>query len=179
MHLLSEHNILIFLVQVFLLLGISRVMGELFRLWKQPAITAEILTGVLLGPTIFGRFIPSLYRSVFPADAVQQYMLETVAWFGLLFFLLESGLKMDFSSAWRHRGKALVIAITDIVVPMALGFFLSYLIPDRYLIDPHKRLMFSFFMATVLTISAMPITIRTLADLNLVKTDLGFLIMSA
>lgn len=179
MHLLSEHNILIFLVQVFLLLGISRILGELFRVWKQPAITAEILTGVLLGPTLFGRFMPSLHRVVFPADAIQQHMLETVAWFGLLFFLLESGLKMDFSSAWRHRGKALVIAITDIIVPMAAGFFLSYLIPGHYLVDPHKRVMFAFFMATVLTISAMPITIRTLADLNLTKTDLGFLIMSA
>ncbi len=176
---LSEHNILIFLIQVFLLLGISRLLGELFRVWKQPAITAEIITGILLGPTIFGRFLPQLHRRIFPPDIIQQHMLETVAWLGLLFFLLESGLKMDFSSAWRHRGKALVIAITDIIVPMALGFTCSYFLPDSFLVDPQRRIIFSLFMATALTISAMPVTVRALVDLNLAKTDLGFLIMSA
>ena len=176
---ISEHNIFIFLVQVFLLLGLARGLGELFRLWKQPAITAEILAGVLLGPTIFARLSPGLYNAVFPSDPVQQDMFETIAWLGLLFFLLEAGLKMDFSTAWRHRGKALVIAITDIVVPMIIAFSCAYLLPAHYLVDPQQRVIFSLFMATVLTISAMPITIRALNDLNVAKTDIGFLIMSA
>jgi Kef-type K+ transport system membrane component KefB/mannitol/fructose-specific phosphotransferase system IIA component (Ntr-type) len=177
--LLSEQHILIFLVQVFLLLGLAKALGELFRSWKQPVITAEILAGVLLGPTIFGRLIPAWYRQVFPTSVIQQDMLETVAWLGLLFFLLEAGLKMDFSTAWRHRGKALTIALTDIIVPMAIGFICCYLLPARFLVDPNQRVLFSLFMATALTISAMSIAIRTLSDLNMEKTDLGFLIMSA
>ena len=176
---ISEHNIFIFLIQVFLLLGLARGLGELFRLWKQPTISAEILAGLLLGPTILGRFFPSLYRAAFPADIVQRYMLETVAWLGLLFFLLEAGLKMDFSSAWRHRGRALTIALTGIAVPMAIAFSCCYFLPARYLKNPDQRIIFSLFMATVMTISAMPIAIRALNDLNVAKTDLGFLIMSA
>lgn len=175
----TEHHIFIFLVQIFLLLGISRVLGELFRRFKQPALTAEILVGVLLGPTILGRFLPFLHQAIFPKEAVQQYMLETVAWLGLLFFLLESGLKMDFSSAWRHRGKALTIALTDIALPMTLAFVSSLLLPSQYLVNPSQRLVFCFFMATAMTISAMPIAVRALHDLDLTKTDLGFLIMSA
>lgn len=179
MYNLSEHNILVFLVQVFLLLGLARALGELFRFYKQPAITAEILAGLLLGPTIFGRFFPRFYRSVFPVDIIQENMLETVAWLGLLFFLLEIGLKMDFSSAWRHRGKALIIALTDICLPMLLAFAACYFLPARYLLDPNQKILFCLFMATAMTISAMPITIRVLNDLNVAKTDLGFLIMSA
>ena len=179
MQYLSEHNVLIFLTQVFILLGLARILGELFRIWKQPTITAEILAGVLLGPTIFGRFFPALHLRIFPVDIIQQGMLETVASLGLLFFLMEAGLKMDFSSAWRHRGKALTIAITDIIVPMTLAFTFCYFLPARYLVNPEQRLIFSLFMATVMTISAMPITIRTLNDLNVAKTDIGFLIMSA
>ncbi len=170
---------MIFLVQIFLLLGLARILGELFRIWKQPAITAEILAGVLLGPTIFGRFFPNLQLKIFPPDIMQQGMLETIGWLGLLFFLMEAGLKMDFSSAWRHRGKALVIAITDIVVPMTIAFTCAYFLPEKYLVDPGQRVIFALFMATVMTISAMPITIRTLHDLNVAKTDIGFLIMSA
>jgi Kef-type K+ transport system membrane component KefB/mannitol/fructose-specific phosphotransferase system IIA component (Ntr-type) len=86
---------------------------------------------------------------------------------------------MDFSVAWRHRGRALGIALTDIVVPMTLGFFSSLLLPASYLVDPARRIFFSFFMATVMTISAMPIAVRILNDLDMLKTDIGFLIMSA
>jgi Kef-type K+ transport system membrane component KefB/mannitol/fructose-specific phosphotransferase system IIA component (Ntr-type) len=106
-------------------------------------------------------------------------MFETVAWLGLLFFLLVTGLEIDFSSAWRQRGDALKIALSDIVVPMAIAFIPAYFLPDQYLVDPDRRMVFALFLATVMTISAMPIAARALVDLNLYKTDLGFLIMSA
>lgn len=179
MHYFSEKNIFIFLLQFLLALGLARGLGELFRRWKQPALTAEILVGVLLGPTIFGRFLPGLHGRIFPSDALQQGMFETVAWLGLLFFLLVTGLEIDFSSAWRQRGDALKIALSDIVVPMAIAFVPAYFLPDQYLVDPDRRMVFALFLATVMTISAMPIAARALVDLNLYKTDLGFLIMSA
>ncbi len=175
----TEENVFIFLVQIFLLLGLAKGLGELFRKWKQPALTAEILVGVLLGPTIFGRFLPVLHQRIFPADIVQQSILETVSWLGLLFLLLECGLKMDFSVAWRQRGKALTIALTDIIVPMTISFVVCLFIPSQYLVNPAQRILFCFFMATAMTISAMPLAIRALNDLNLTKTDLGYLIISA
>lgn len=179
MHYFTEQNIFIFLVQVFLLLGLARAAGELFRRFRQPALTGEILVGIILGPTILGRGLPNLYQNIFPQDITQKNMLETVVWLGLLFFLLETGLKMDFSSAWRHRGKALTIALADIAVPMLISFTACLFLPPSYLVDSDQRLIFCFFMATVMTISAMPTAIRALTDLDLAKTDLGFLIMSA
>ncbi|MCU0666688.1 MAG: cation:proton antiporter [Candidatus Omnitrophica bacterium] len=175
----AQDNIFIFLLQVFLLLGFARLLGEIFRRFKQPTLTAEILVGILFGPTVFGRFFPKAYNFVFPQDPAQLYMLETVALMGLLFFLLETGLGMDFSAAWRHRGNALKIASSDIIFPMFMGFVLSLFIPDSFLVDPSQRIIFALFMATVMTISAMPVTIRALNDLNISKTDLGYLIMSA
>jgi len=179
MHYLTEHNIFIFLVQISILLACARGLGELFRRWQQPSLTAEILVGIVLGPSILGRFFPAWFNAIFPADMVQQNMLETVAWIGVLFLLLEIGLEIDFSSAWRQRGDALKIAVTDIVVPLTISFAACFLLPDHYLADPGRRLFFSLFMATVMTISAMPVAARVLHDLKLLKTDLGFLIMSA
>ncbi|MFH2145189.1 MAG: cation:proton antiporter [Candidatus Omnitrophota bacterium] len=179
MHYLNEHNIFIFLIQIVVLLGLARGLGELFRRWKQPPLTAELLVGVLLGPTIMGRFMPFWHQAIFPNDLIQQNMLETVAWIGVLFLLLETGLEIDFASAWRQRGDALKIAVTDIVVPMVIAFIPCFLLPDHYLANTEQRLLFAVFMATVMTISAMPIAARALHDLKLSKTDLGFLIMSA
>ncbi|MDD5154991.1 MAG: cation:proton antiporter [Candidatus Omnitrophica bacterium] len=179
MHHFTEQHIFIFLVQIFLLLGLARALGELFRRWNQPPLTAEILVGILLGPTILGRFSPSVFRAIFPPDAIQISMLETTAWLGVFFLLLETGLEIDFSSAWRQRGDALKIALSDIIVPILIAFVSCLFLPERYLADPSQRLIFTVFLATVMTISAMPIAARALHDLGLFKTDLGFLIMSA
>lgn len=179
MHYLDERHIFLFLVQLFVLLLCARGLGEIFRRWKQPPLSAELLVGIVLGPTLLGRFLPGFHAMLFPPDAVQQYMLETVAWLGVLFLLLDTGLEIDFSIAWRQRGKALGIAMTDIVVPMGIAFAAVFLIPDIYLVDPTRRIIFAFFMATVMAISAMPVAARCLHDLNLLKTDLGFLAMSA
>lgn len=179
MHYLDETHILIFLVQLLILMGAARGLGELFRRFKQPALTAEILVGVLLGPTILGRYLPGIQQALFPPDAIQQSMLETVAWLGILFLLLETGLEIDFSIAWRQRGNAFVIAITDIIVPIIVAFTAVVFLPAGYMVDPAQRLIFSLFMATVMTISALPVSARVLHDLKLLKTDLGFLVMSA
>lgn len=179
MHYLNEQNIFIFLVQVFLLLGLARGLGELFRIWKQPPLTAEILVGIVFGPTVFGRFMPELSGAIFPNDVIQQNMLETVGWLGVLFLLLETGLEVDFSAAWRQRGDALKIAFSDIIIPMIVAFIPCFFLPAHYLVDPNQRLIFALFMATAMTISAMPVAARALHDLKLSKTDLGFLIMSA
>ncbi|MGE5307713.1 MAG: cation:proton antiporter [Deltaproteobacteria bacterium] len=175
---LDEKYLFTFLLQVFLLLGLARGLGELFRRLRQPPLAAEILVGVILGPTVFGRFLPDLYSTVFPADPYQMEMLGTVAWLGIFFLLLEVGLETDFTSAWRQRGDALTIAVTDVIVPLALGFCASMLLPAKYF-DPSHRVLFAMFMATAMSITAMPITARALHDLNISKTDLGFLIMSA
>lgn len=179
MHYLNEQNIFIFLIQIFILLGLTRGAGELFRKWKQAPLTAEILVGVLLGPTILGRFLPYFHQALFPVDTIQQNMLETVAWIGVLFLLLETGLEIDFSSAWRQRGDALKIALSDIIIPMIIAFIPCFFLPEHYLVNADQRLIFTLFMVTVMTISAMPIAARALHDLKLSKTDLGFLIMSA
>lgn len=179
-HYLQESHILIFLLQILLLLGLARAFGEILRRFHQPPFPAEIFVGILLGPTILGRYFPSIHSSLFPGDAIQQAMLETVSWLGVFFLLLQTGLEIDFSKAWRQRGAALTIALVDIIVPMIVAFIPCYfLISDNYLVNPENRLSFSLFIATCMTISAMPVAARALHDLKLLKTNMGFLIMSA
>jgi len=179
MHYLNESHILLFLIQLAIILFLARITGEIFRRFKQPVLTAELMIGIILGPTLFGRFSPEIFASIFPNDAVQQNMLETISWIGVLFLLMDTGLEIDFSSAWRQRGNALLIALSDIVIPMLIAFIPCLLLPDHYLADPDKRLYFALFMAVVMTISAMPIASRVMHDLRLLKTDIGFLTMSA
>ena len=100
-------------------------------------------------------------------------MLDVVSWFGVLFLLLETGMHVDVSAAWRARGPALRIGIIGVLVPLLVGSALSFLLPDRVLADPDRRLIFALFLGTTMAISAMVIIARVLHDLDLVKSDLG------
>ncbi|HXK49202.1 MAG TPA: cation:proton antiporter [Clostridiales bacterium] len=180
MHFIDSHNIFIFLIQLFVILLLTKITVFMFRKWKQPAITFELLIGLLLGPTVLGKYFPKLHDTLFPPDLIQKNMLETISWIGVLFLLLDVGLEIDFSVAWKQRGKALVISVTDIVIPMVVAFIPSYfLISDSFIVDPDRKIIFSLFMAAVMTISAMPVAARILHELNLLKTEMGFLTMSA
>jgi fructose-specific phosphotransferase system IIA component len=179
MHFLEEHHILLFLIQLLILMGCARGAGALLRRVNQPSLPGEILVGLILGPTLLGRFLPDIHQALFPADVIQWAMLDTVAWLGVLFLLLDTGLEIDFSIAWRRRGSALMIALADIFIPILLVFAVFIWMPSRYFVDPGQRWLVALFVGTVLTISELPATARVLNDLRLLKSDMGYLILSA
>jgi Kef-type K+ transport system membrane component KefB/mannitol/fructose-specific phosphotransferase system IIA component (Ntr-type) len=176
---LTEHNLLIFLIQFALLLTISKLVGLLFEKYRQPTLTGEVLVGLILGPAIFGKYLPMYQQWLFPRELVQISMLETIAWLGNFYLLMEIGLGVNFGRIWKQRGQAVTIAMTDLIVPILLVFVPIYLLPDIYLVDPSQRLIFSLFIATIMTISALPVAIKVMHDLNILKSDTGFLIVSA
>jgi Kef-type K+ transport system membrane component KefB len=172
---MTEENLGIFLLQVLLLLGLARGLGEVVRRLGHPPLVGEIAIGLLLGPTLLGRALPELQLALFPPDPIQQTMLDTVSWFGVLFLLLETGLEVDLSAAWRQRGPAIRIGIIGVLVPLTVGFSLSLMLPEQYLATPGTRLPFALFLGTTMAISAMVIIARVLHDLDLVKSDLGLI----
>lgn len=177
---LTEHNLLIFLLQFILLLGLSKLFGLLFARFKQSTITAEVLVGLILGPAIFGRYLPGFQGMLFPSDVIQISMLETCAWIGNFYLLMETGLDVNFGRIWKLRGQALTISVTDMIIPLLLALIpIYFFLPDVLLIDPSRRVVFSVFIATIMTISALPVAIRVMHDLNILKSDTGFLIISA
>ena len=67
---LNARHILLFLIQFFILLTVSRLLGLLFKRFRQPTVTADVLTGFFLGPSILGRTLPDLHAMLFPSDPV-------------------------------------------------------------------------------------------------------------
>lgn len=176
---ITEHHLMLFLIQFALLLGACKIFGLLFEKFKQSTVTAELLVGIILGPAILGKFAPDIHRMLFPDNFVQRSMLESFAWFGNFFLLLETGLEINFSRIWHQRGDAVKLSAADLVIPIILSFVPIYFLPSRYLLDPSQRVLFTLFIAAIMTISALPVAIRGMRDLNILKSDVGFLIISA
>jgi Kef-type K+ transport system membrane component KefB/nucleotide-binding universal stress UspA family protein len=176
---LGHHELLLVLVQLSLLLLVARVLGELMRWLKQPPVIGELLAGVLLGPSVFGWLLPTVYKSVFPQIQLQADLLSAVSWLGVLLLLVVTGLETDLNLII-HKGKtALMVSLGGIVVPFVTGFGLGWLLPDRFLTNPDGRLVFSLFIATAMSISAIPVIAKVLMDLNLIRRDIGQVTLAA
>ena len=70
--------LLVFLLQVSLLLLVALALGRLAVRVGLPALVGELLTGVLLGPSLLGTLTPGLMSWVLPADVDQLHLLDAV-----------------------------------------------------------------------------------------------------
>lgn len=70
-------------------------------------------------------------------------------------------------------------SLGGIVVPFTTGFALGWYLPEAFLADPSKRLVFALFVATAMSISAIPVIAKVLMDLNLMRRDVGQTILAA
>lgn len=166
-------------VQVALLLIAARAFGFVAQRFGQPAVVGEILSGVVLGPSLISTLFPALGVWVLPQSEVQGYLLEVVALLGAMFLLLMTGLETDLPLIRRQARTALGVAAGGLFLPLVSGFVMALYLPDFLLADPERRLVFALFVATALSISAIPVIAKVLIDLNLMRRDIGQTIMAA
>lgn len=175
----SHHDILVLLVQVAVLLLMARVLGELMQRLGQPAVLGEILAGMVLGPSLLSGLVPVLGVWLVPQTAVQGYLLELVALIGAMFMLLITGLEIDISLIRRHARTALGTAAGGLIIPFAAGVALAQMLPAELLTEPQQRTLFTLFLATTMSVSAIPVIAKVLIDLKALRHDVGQIIMAA
>lgn len=177
---LTSNDITILLLSISVMLFVARGVGELMRLIKQPLVIGEILAGIILGPTILGLIYPELFHSLFNKSGSVNLVLEGITTISVVMLLLVSGIEVDLAVVLKQKKTALITSIMGIVVPFGLGFLAAYLFPEFFGIrDQSMRLVFALFIGTALSITALPVVARTLMDLNLFKTDIGYLIIAS
>lgn len=180
MQTLTHQEITAMLLALGLLLASARLCGELARRFNQPAVLGEIIAGILLGPTVFGALAPAWSAFLFPRSGGGALALDGLMTLAITLFLLVAGLEVDLSTIWRQGRLAINVGVAGVLVPFAVGFGAAWFLPGlmgrEAGADP---LLFALFMATALSISALPVIAKTLMDLNLYRSDLGMLVVAA
>ncbi|MFC4544695.1 cation:proton antiporter [Halosolutus amylolyticus] len=176
---LGHHELFLVIAQLAVLLFVARTLGELFRSIGQPAVVGELLAGVVLGPSVLGLVAPGLYESLFVVSEAQFHLLEAISWLGLIMLLIVTGLETDIDLIISKGRTAIVLSLGGILVPFASGFALGWFLPAAFIAAPEQRIVFSLFIATAMSISAIPVIAKVLIELDVIRRDIGQLILAA
>lgn len=178
---LAHSEVVILLIQVAIMLLFARIFGELARKVKQPIIIGEIIAGIILGPTILGVFMPDLFTFVFTQNTHTSFALDGLVSMSVILLLFIAGLEVEMHIVLEQGKKAIGISLLGMIIPFASGFLLPYFFPDIFnLKNQHSKLLFSLFLGTAMSITALPVLAKILLDLNLFKSKLGIpIIVSA
>ncbi|XP_061368818.1 cation/H(+) antiporter 15-like [Gastrolobium bilobum] len=165
----------LFVLQLTLVVLSTRFFLFLLKPFHQPRVIAEIIGGLLLGPSVLGR--NEKYGStVFPLKSV--VVLETMANIGVIYFLFLVGLEMDLSFIKRTGKKTVSIALAGMILPFLVGVGVSFLLRDREKNMSMGMGSYILYLGITLSVTAFPVLARTLVELKLINTELGKLALS-
>jgi len=161
---------LITLVYVLVIIGFAKAFGELASRVNQPAIVGELLAGVVLGPVLLGKVFSEL-GDLYDLTLEPGRFISDLADFGMLFLMLYSG--MLFSSRLLRSASLLggCIAALGLAAPLAFGYVVGVLFGYE-----GNGLA---FISIAVAVTALPVTIRILIDLEVMKTKTASTIVSA
>lgn len=108
-------QISLLLLQVIIIMSLARGLGWLLSFAKEPLVIAEMLAGILLGPTVMGR-VPGFTKTVFPDHSIP--LLNISSQLGLALFMFVVGLELDVKLLRSKISAAAVASVCGVVAPM-------------------------------------------------------------
>jgi Kef-type K+ transport system membrane component KefB len=163
------------LLAMIVVAGVAQVTGTLFARVRQPAVVGEMIAGVLLGPSLFGRVAPAAARFLFPTGIVPA--LRGVAQLGVVLFMFLVGLELDMRRLGARTRAALTMALAGIVVPLGLGAGVALWL-SPVLAPSVDRLLFTAFFAIAMSVTAFPVLARIVAERRLSRSPLGIMALT-
>lgn len=179
MRILSHNENISLILSIGLLLIAARLFGEFFRKFKMPLVVGELIAGVVLGPSLLGSFYPKFSGLVFTSNLNASLALNGITNISIVMLLFVAGMELNLSLI-RQQGKAAFSTSTfGLIIPLLMGYFSAYYFYEWYGRNSADKLVFALFMGTSMAISALPVIARTLIDLNLFRTKIGSIIITA
>lgn len=170
------HIVVVVLLEILVVIGLSRFVGVAFRWINQPLVIGEIVAGIMLGPSLLGLVAPGFAATLFPSEAVP--FLNMLSQVGLIFFMFLIGLELNPKYLTGNLETAILTSHISILVPFCLGTFLAVILYPLVSVSSVPFTAFALFLGAAMSITAFPVLARIITENNLQRTRLGTLALT-
>jgi Kef-type K+ transport system membrane component KefB len=177
-----------FFLQLAVILVACRVVGLIAARFGQPQVVAEMITGVLLGPSLFGLLLPEAQQWLFPWDPTQatrdtQSYLFPISQLGLALYMFVVGMEFRMDIINRHLKSSVAVSFAGMAAPFALGALLAWMVHGRSDLGlfPEGVPLVSamIFLGACMCITAFPMLARIIHFKGLAGTTMGTVAIGA
>ena len=175
-----KNPIILFVIQAAIVLVLTRILDYPLSKLRQPRVIAEVITGILLGPSVMGH-IPGFTTTIFPSSSMPAFTLA--ATLGLVFFLFLVGLEVDLRYLFSNYRIAVSVGTLGMAIPFGLGCGIAVGLYHQFREDsglkPISFGVYMLFIGVATSITAFPVLCRILTSLHLLQTPVGVIVLSA
>ena len=171
-----QHILPTMILQIVLIMMVSRIFGAVFRKLKQPSVIGEIIGGIVLGPSVLGFFFPSISHAIFPAVSLQ--FLQFFSNMGLILFMFIIGMELDINILMKKALTAVAISHTTIIFTFFLGIIAATYLYAGFVPSDIKFSSFALFMGISMSITAFPVLARIVQEKDIAHSPMGRLILT-
>jgi Kef-type K+ transport system membrane component KefB len=139
----------------------------------------ELVLGILLGPTIFGKLSPSLFNIIFPVGGGLSLAMHGITSLSVVMLLFVAGMEVQMPLVLKQGKLAITTSIFSMLIPFVMGFLVAFYFPEIFGVNLERKNLFAVFMGTAMSITALPVIARILMDMNLFRSKLGMIIIAA
>ena len=164
----------IFLIAMTIIFTVPYLIWRLGRTdYFAPLVVVQIITGILLGPGVLGKWFPQYYQFVFTKDVVQA--LNGIAWWAVMLFVCIAGIELDLKKAWANRRESGITAGLALGMPLLFGALaaLGMLRFPGWIGEAGQPWQFVVGVGMSCAVTALPILILLMEKLDILRTQLG------
>lgn len=169
-------NMTTLVLQIALVLAVSRVVGSLFLKIHQPRVVGEMFAGIMLGPSLLGWIAPGLSAFLFPPSSLEY--LNALSQVGVVVFMFLVGLGINPKELKSQGHTAVLTSHLSITLPFVLAACLAIYLYPRLSDNSVPFSTFALFMGAAMSITAFPVLARILSERDLLHTRLGMVVIA-
>jgi Kef-type K+ transport system membrane component KefB len=165
-----------FLLALATVIVVARAIGGLFYFLGQPPVIGEVIGGILLGPSLFGRVAPQFSAYVLPPSAIP--FLGIISQLGVIIYMFLVGLELDLKVLRKSGHATLAISHASIICPFLLGGALAIYLYPTLAMGGVSFTVFALFLGVSMSVTAFPVLARILTDRKVSKTRMGVIALT-
>lgn len=175
---MSNNEISITFIALFLLLLSSFLCGKLFEKIKAPKVVGEIVGGMLVGGSGLMLLIPNITNGIFNGYTEEGKVISLIYQFGLVFLMFSSGFNTEIHITKKTIKHYSLLFIGATFIPIILGIPFIKLFEKDFIGSANVSESFAIVFLISIAITSIPVISKIFFDIGMMNTKFSNMVLT-